>query len=88
MHDVFGSRFLPQCKVGGVAFFLLTVESACSGEKFVDVATREFAIVMVAIVLRHNKVNRTLTFVGISAFKNFLDIFDLLNDVARCVRLN
>ena len=85
MHDVFGSGFFPQREVGRIVFLLLTVESSCCGEQFVDIAARQLAVVEITVVFGHIEIYRTMAFVCIAAVKYFLDIFYLFDYVARRV---
>ena len=43
---------------------------------------------VVFVIFLHIEIYRALAFIGISRFKNFLDIFDLFDYVSRCMRLD
>ncbi len=88
VHDVFGRCFFPQREVGGIVFLLLSVKGAGGREQFVDISARELAVTVVAVVFGHIEVDRAVRYVGISALEYLLDIFYLLDDMARGMRLD
>ncbi len=69
-------------------FLLLAVEGTRFRKEFVDITARQLAVMMVGIVLGHIEINRTVAFVSISGILYFLDIFDLLDYMARSVRFD
>ena len=83
-----GSGLLPEGEVGGIVFLFLSVEGARRGQKLVDVAARELAVVMVGVIFRHVEIDRAVADIGIAAVENLLHIFDLLDDMARSVGLD
>ena len=87
-HDVFGLGAFPQGEVGWVMLFLLPVQFAGGVDNIIQVASRKHAIMVVFVVFCHIEVHRTLAFVGISVFQDFLYQLDLLDDVSRSVRLD
>ena len=87
-HDMFGRRLFPQRKIHTAAFFALSVEFAGSFEHLFHIASREFTIPEILVVLLYIKIHRTLTFVSITCFQNFLGKLDLLHDMARSMRFD
>ena len=83
-----GGGFFPESEVKRVALLLLPVESAGGGEEVFYVAAGKFAIIMVAVILLHIEIYRSVAFVGISGAENLFHIFYLLYDMAGGVRLD
>jgi hypothetical protein len=81
-----GRGFLPQGEVGGVVFLVLSVQCAGCGQEFVDVASAEASVAAFGVEFGYVEVNRAFADVSEAAVENFFDVFDLLDNVTRCVR--
>ncbi len=82
VHDMFGRGLLPEGEVGGMVFLILAVELAGVAQKFVNVAARQFAVGMVSVEFWHIEIDGSVRDIGIAAFKDLFDVFDLFDDVA------
>ena len=88
VHDMLRGSLLPEGEVHRIVLLLLAVEGAGGVLQLFDVAARELAVMMVAVIFLDVEIDRSAAFVGITRFKNLLHIFDLLYDMARGVRLD
>ena len=80
-HNVLGCSLLPEGEVVGVTLLALTVEGAGAAEHLVGGATREFAIVVAAVVGVDVEIYGAFGDVGIALVEDLLDEFYLLDDV-------
>ena len=87
-HDVLGQSLLPDGEVHLVVFLAHSVELAAGVDNVVEVAAREYAVLMVLVVFHHIEVHGAVALVGIAVVENLLHELLLLDDVAGGVRLN
>ncbi len=88
MHYMLRSGLLPEGEIERVALLVLPVERTGGVAQLVDVASGKLAVAMVFVVFLNVEVDRTLADIGISGFKYPLDVFYLLYDMPRSVRLD
>ena len=87
-HYVLGRSLLPEGKVGLVALLAHTVKSTRCVLNVVEIASREYAVVVILVVLLNVEVDRAVALVGKSVVQYLLYKLLLLDDMARSVRLD
>ena len=85
---MFGLGAFPEGEIDGVAFFVLAVEGAHGALHVFHVAAGKDAVVVGFIVFFHIEIDRSLAFVSVAVVDNLFYQFDLLDDMARGVRLD
>ncbi len=83
VHDMLGSRLLPQREVVGVALVRLSVQLARIGHDIFEIAAREASVVVFSVVFLDVEVDRSVRNVGIAVRKDPFHELDLLDDVSR-----
>lgn len=69
-------------------FFFLSVQLAGGVQHVVQIASRQFAVMVVFIVFGYIEVNGAFAFVGITVLQNLFYQFYLFDDVSRRMRLD
>ena len=87
-HDVFGLCLLPECEVCLVALLAYAVELSRCVFHVVEVAAREYAVVVLLVIFLYVEIDRTVAYVCKAVVEYLLHKLLLLYDVARSVRLN
>ena len=87
-HNVFGRRLFPQREVAAVAFVALPVQRARVGHDVFQIAPRKDAVAVVAVVLLHIEIDRSVRLVGVTRIENLLHEGLLLDDMPRSPRLD
>ena len=85
---MFGLCALPQCKVGGVAFFVLSVELAGGVEHIIEVASRKDAVFVCLVVFCNIEIYRTFAHISEAVVDNLFYKLNLFDDMSRCVGLD
>ncbi len=88
VHDVFRRSLFPKGEIHRITFLFLTVEGTGRVLEVFYVSAGKDSVSVVFVIFLHIEIYRALAFIGISRFKNFLDIFDLFDYVSRCMRLD
>ena len=85
---MFGLSLLPQGKVGLVALLSHTLERTAGVEDVLEVASRQHAIAVVAVVGLDVEVHAAVALIGVAVVDDLLDEFFLLDDVSRGMGLD
>ena len=83
-----GLCLFPQGEVGLVVLLAHTFEFAAGVQNVVQIAARECAVAMIAVIGLDVKVHAAVALVGVSVRHDLLHQFLLLDDVSRGVRLD
>ena len=87
-HDMFGRSLFPKSEIETIVLLALSVELPRRVEQVVDIAPRQFAVMVIFIILHYIEVNRPVTYISISGLYNLFDIFDLFDNMPRRMRLD
>ena len=88
MHDMLRRRFLPKGEVIGMFLLVLPVQFAGLGDDIIEVTTGEFAVRIILGIFLHVHIDRTVRHVRVALIEDLLHEGDLLDDMARSVRLD
>ena len=88
MHDMFRLCLLPESKVACIALLVLSVELACRFKQLVDITSGKDTIVELLGIFLDIEIDTTFAHISIASIENLLHIGNLLDDVARSVRLD
>ena len=69
-------------------FFLLSVQLTGCIDNIIQITSGELSVMMIFVIFRHIKVNRTLAFVSISVLQDLFHQLNLFDDMSRCMRFN
>ena len=87
-HNMLGRGLLPQGKVERVVLVALAIQLTGVEHNILQVATRKATVVVFGVVLLHIEIDRAVRDVGKALVQDALHHLDLLDDVARGVRLD